>query len=72
MGWGGGGGGGGEVGGVVGEDDPADLLGELAEDLIDVSTRRERVTAILFEAMEDVGGSSFASPLFLPSGMIVI
>jgi len=60
------------VGGVVGEDDPAGLLGELAEDLIDVSARREKVAAVLSKAVEDVGGSSCASPSFLPNVMIVI
>ncbi len=48
MGWGGG-----AVGGAVGEDDPVGLLGELAEDLIDVSVRREKVAAMLSKAVED-------------------
>jgi len=51
------------VGGAVGEDDPANLLGKLAEDLIDVSARREKVAAMLSKAVEDVGGDDPPLPL---------
>lgn len=53
----------GAVGGAVGVDDPTGLGGELAEDLVDVGAGGEAVTAVLAEAVEDLGGDGPPLPL---------
>lgn len=51
------------VGGAVGIDGPTGLAGEVAEDLVNVSTGGEGVAAVLAEAVEDVGGDGPPLPL---------
>ena len=51
------------VGGAVGVDDPAGLVGEVAEDFINVGARGKRVAAVFTEAVEDIGGDGPPMPL---------
>lgn len=59
----GGGDGGGAVGCAIRLNDPSGFLGKVAEDLVDISTRREAVAAVLTEAMEDLGCDGPPLPL---------
>lgn len=52
------GGGGRAVGGAIRVNNPTSFRGQVAEDLVDVGTRGEAVTAVFTEAVEDLSRNS--------------